>query len=480
MAEIEILLYVSFAIVLAATGTLIWRINQSRAVSIWAVLLLVNPLLTLLKGLTIVRCYTVGLGIWFSLKKITIYLPYWVILPLLIAAWSALTIIWSPDKQIAISTTLDLLIVGVFLLATISVGDKFKTASNMAKIASPIIIFSSIATILFRFFPNFEATYFRSELAKILHGSQTIEKILRGTVEANVLLGDGMKSGGIFFTNANRASLFFGLVVITYLIVYISEKRTYALIVALSSGAAILSTNSKTGIFLFLLFSVGVVISSLFVLKLPSRKRAKYFSWLAFATGVFFLILAKSNLIAMFLSASAETLKPRAYIWETAINSIKQNLFLGLGQGGWKLAWTPVANRIQISEEYPPHNFMLETWLSMGIVGALLVLFFLVLCVTQLFIWLRQSLTNSDRLIRILAIVMWLWIVVHGLGDNTLYYGCLNCLPLVAITMMISSGNLDWLGSSKFSLTTRPIRFLVSRNRVQVHQSSSYVRKEFS
>ncbi|RLP83674.1 O-antigen ligase family protein [Mycetocola lacteus] len=432
------IIWILCALAIISTVALAVIDRRDSTIGAWFALALINPFITVVKGVTALRAFSLALfaivGVRDRNRSLALSAPAIIMFGL--AIWSAITALWSPDPAAALTRALEWIIASAMLGLPWVLQNPLDRVGGIAKILTPVTLLAAITTIMFRILPSIERAFFESSLAQIMFSPKLVEDVRSGRVEANVLLGDGNKAGGILSSNANRTSLILGLATLAYLGIFVYLKHRYALITALISAAAVVATNSKTGI---VMLAIAPILAFILWRSTQGLTRKN----LAAVAGVLvpLAIIAGVGLTlfgSRFIAASAETLEPRKAIWATAFELIGQNPVFGSGAGSWELFWAPVSEKTGFSAAYPPHNFLLRSMIDLGAIGTVGIIAVIVLFMWTAFKQLRSSTSHAGRIAAALVIASWLWVVVHGLGDNTEYFGLLNNLPFLVLLSILA------------------------------------------
>lgn len=426
------IIWAALAIVVIATAALIVWQREYRLLSIWLVLMHVNPMFTIVKGATLVRSASGLAAVWLFLKERWTALPRFVYVGYVIAGWALLSVLWSPDRAAALVRGIEFFLVAVALSFPFLATNRAHFVRILSNTLIPITLLTSLTTILFRFSGSLERQYITSPLGGFILGTGTVAEIQSGRLEANVLLGEGLKAGGILSTNANRTALILGVASLAYFTIYVMFKNRFALATSVIAGIAVIATNSKTGIVLLLVSGVVTFVLWRFANGITRRSAKIVFGGLAG------LVVALVPVVVLFgprfIEASATTLEPRKVLWSSAFELVGRNPIFGSGTGSWEIFWRPISEAHGYSAAYPPHNFLLRATIELGLVGALLMLVFYVFL--GIFLIRKSSPGAGSAIVRASLIAVWIWIFVHGMGDNTEYYGQIGNVPFLYLLFL--------------------------------------------
>lgn len=277
----------------------------------------------------------------------------------------------------------------------------------MVKSAAPAVALQSVLVIAFRVSPALEEAFLRSKLALVTIGPGVDR--LYSDMWNNVL--QISKSGGLY-VNGNMASLLGGIAALVLAVTARRSKSGWLYVVAGLAMAGSISTGSKTAIVVVLVLMVAAV-------WLPHMLQ----SWaLVLSVPIFMLIplLISTALEALgriapgFYNASDSSFGARETLWGRAWELFLQSPLEGLGFGGWTL---------HVNSRYPPHNYVIAAWSNSGLVAAALVVTVVVTAVAIGLTIAAKQAAVRDRRTAVLCVLAIVWVLVHGMADNTSVYG---------------------------------------------------------
>jgi O-antigen ligase len=327
---------------------------------------------------------------------------------LLLAAFSALCLVgafWSPDQALAIKTFIKVAGILVVCVAVAVSPQHVRRAAIATLSASAAVL--AIAVVVFRVLPLLEAGFLYSPFATYTVDPDILTGLVEGTEWANVLAGD--RAGGVF-SNANVASLFFGLCLFLTLAARLGPRRTTALSAPLVAG--ILATGSKAG--LAALVVTGVVWLMVWMrgrLTLGGVSLLSAGGMVALFGFVFYIVRAR------LWETSAQSFDTRFEVWRLAITQLGQHPVLGLGFGGWE-RWIDDALAYEGTfVRYPLHNLFLIAWSWVGFGGAVLAAAF---ALTAIVSPLRRPtiVAARDHLARRALSLTFLWFLIQSMFTN--------------------------------------------------------------
>lgn len=299
----------------------------------------------------------------------------------------------------------------------------------------PGVVAQAVSTIIFRFSPSTEESYYRSTLSTIFIG-RTGQELYTTDLTNNVLNPD--RAGGFLFTNLNRASMVMGVMLIAYLAYgWISRKR-WVWLAILPLAAAIAVGGSKTGLALLVLLPT---YSAILALASRSEKPAQRMGIVL--TSLIVLVVAVQVVLSTaddYVSASEATLLPRLQLWSEALRAIGENWVLGLGFGGWYDRWEAGGVQIAFSMR-PAHNWVLQAWLDGGLAYVLVSVAYVIVVVLMQMRAVQAASGGRMKFALALAGSGLLWPIIHALGDNSPIFGdppALTFVTLLAALLLVS------------------------------------------
>jgi O-antigen ligase len=254
---------------------------------------------------------------------------------------------------------------------------------------------------------------------------------LFGASPNNVL--DIDKAGGVF-VNGNVASMFMGASAMALLGVWAYQKKRWALAVAIVAFMGTVATGSKTGLGLTILLPLGsVAVYHALRLKVGMVP-------VAFAIGLlgcaFEYLRGSSVSTGSLVSSSVSTIEVRNKIWYAAWELFLRHPIAGLGLGGWEQQMPYWRSRLGLPLDYPPHNYIIYSWAQLGLLGAVLVVAFVV--TVGVVAQRAVSMSSNDPAALAGAIFFsgaMVWVLLHGMGDNTTIYGDQRSMVLVGAVL---------------------------------------------
>jgi O-antigen ligase len=355
-----------------------------------------------------------------------------VALLLALLAWNVIYLVRDNNAE-AQYAVLDLCRLLALVLLSVQVSRSDPTIlRSMMRFLAPLVLAQSAAIGVFRLFPAIEESYWLSPIAPYLSGAKVAE--LFTTATNNVV--EPEKAGGIFL-NGNTASAVAGLCACLFAAFAVRFRSRAFGLVALVAWASIFFCGSKTGIALGVL--VPAVAAMLFVV-LPAKRRVVSRATalvVGLPAGLFGVSLLLDN-SPDYVADTGDSIAIRSRIWTIATDLIREHPLSGAGFGGFTEATTLRATELLVPAGYPAHNFLLTEWMNTGLVGVLLVV--------AIFVYLAvQSITTivrGDRAASLAAALTFggaLWLFIHGMGDNTAFFGMQNSMILFGIMVALSA-----------------------------------------
>lgn len=300
------------------------------------------------------------------------------------------------------------------------------TVRSFLKIFPFFAIIEALLVMLFRIYPDFESTFLHSQYARYFITSNILD-ILFDAGRNNVL--DPMKSGG-FFVNANSASCFLGICsFITGGVGYAYRLRLLKCM-AIFLWIAILFTGSKTGVGLAIVLPFTAWLISASFIRRRLLARITLIMLLLGVLSISFPYLILSDFIHM----SGESFNVRLLIWNYAWREFLAHPLLGQGFGGWQLSYANYAYTVGLQNGIPPHNTLIYLWSQSGIFALFLGVIFIISIIG--FGWrILRSNSSEVKALGIGTTFAFLWLFIHGMGDNTGIVGDIHMQPILATAL---------------------------------------------
>ncbi|PPF40860.1 O-antigen ligase [Rathayibacter sp. AY1A3] len=394
--------------------------------------------LAVLLALSVVQLYTLG-PVTAPVAWSLLFLPYsvarlrggridrFVVVVLLVIAGTLFALTYSGARAAALRDVVSVVSFLTPYLAVRGLGDgAWRVVGRALNWAAPVFLLQVTLTILFQLDPVQETAYLRWPDA-VLFSDIYVRDIF--TTSFNNVLQE--KSGG-FFLNGNIASMYMATTGALAFAVWRRQRGRLLLLVAVAGLVGALFTLSKTAIVLAIVLPLlvaairGLKGRSLgpvaWMITIPSGITAVY------AVAVSFPQLAEAGLL---------TLGARGDFLRLAASAFPDNWLLGLGYGGWQELWLARGSQFtQHSEPRPPHNLLVTAWTNGGLLIALPVLAFLLLATVAVVRLLLRVARNEAVAVGALAVAV-LWTFLHGMADNTTWFGDQHSLATLAVSVAL-------------------------------------------
>lgn len=356
---------------------------------------------------------------------------------LAVVALSAVSIVLlSRDRTEGVLLTARMVAFLALLALAVEVGTRRPRGLERALLwFAPAAFAEAVLVIWFRFDTAAEEAFIRSAPGRLLIGPSTASTLYT-TNRNNVI--DPLKSGGVF-VNGNVASMFLGVAVAVFVVLAIRTGRRGYYVPALVCWLAVFATGSKTGALLAVVLPVCALLAR--ILTRPGHRRYVVPVALAAPFGVLLVQWAVDQFVPESAADAAKTFGYRTRLWQAAADMFTDSPVLGLGFGGWDSGLRPYVARLSLDEGMPPHNLLIATWANLGLVGALVVLAFMIVVVAGHLRFLALAPARPVARVAAWSLVAWAWVFIHGMGDNTTLYGDLHTmLPLVVLGAFVWTG----------------------------------------
>ncbi|WP_432519589.1 hypothetical protein [Kineococcus sp. SYSU DK006] len=390
--------------------------------------LFVGPLGTM--SLPLSQCWTILIALCWLLERKELPLGDAVLRgTLLLAAAEGAAIAWSPDPLVGVLEVARLVSFAFLVLYAVRV--ERDDPRGLRGPLTLVLLWAVVDALLvwaFRLSPAAESAFLHSPLASLVIGPDAMSAFF-GDGANNVT--DPAKSGGLFI-NANVSSMFLGVSTFAFLALGVGERgrrRRWYAAGALTTWSATFATGSKTAAALALL--LPVLVRGVQVLGRPGARWFLPQAVAVVALGAWQLPRLLERSVPGYADASAHSLASRAPMWEFARRMVGEHLVLGLGHGGWTRTMEQFA-ALGI-EALPPHNLLIAAWAACGLGGVLALLVLAVTVLVRLTATVVRRVGSPLARTAAFALGAWLWVLVHGMGDNTAVYGESKTMILLAL-----------------------------------------------
>ena len=233
----------------------------------------------------------------------------------------------------------------------------------------------------------------------------------------NVL--DAARAGGLFL-NANVASMCCGVLFMLTLAQYLHGRSRLMGVCTLLDFSAIFFTGSRTG---EILAVTAVLAITAFGVPLGPWLKA-FRAAVIVAIPVVALAILRSSAAN---SSGGQSVDIRTQIWSASAHLFSSHPVLGLGFGGWAIAFAPYAYSLGYVIDYPPHNLFIYTWSQSGIVAVALIPA----------VWIALIRDTAGRSAeRYKTTCAWIalgWVALHGMADNTTLFGDVHTAAFIGV-----------------------------------------------
>jgi O-antigen ligase len=305
-------------------------------------------------------------------------------------------ITYSSDVNAALDSALLFIEIG----GLIALGARLKDHAGLIwrTVAAWVLVALADAALVvyFRLVPDAELSWFQGPIAPFLIAGGSLRSLFT-TAGNNALAAD---KAGAFFPNANAGSAMLGVAFILAIALAKHSAHRRWWLAAVAFGVSILASGSTAGLLLLVSSLVLIAVGRLqrWLLKLPLLA--------VLTAGLIYGGLALGE-----QATSNLDVVTRGLLWRLAATAISLHPVFGLGFGGWDKFAGNYFGLVGGASSYPPHNLLLNSWVQMGAVGAILVVVFF----AQVLISLHRSTLAESGLISIAV----LWTVLHSMADNT-------------------------------------------------------------
>lgn len=302
--------------------------------------------------------------------------------------YAAFSVVWAVDKS---ACTTGLLVLATSIVTTFMVASMINSEEDLSMMSAAVIL-NLLIVFLIAIYESFTSHF----IFPVTDGKENYEYTY------NMF---GLFRPKVMFININNLSAFIGMSIAPCLIYFRDKKTRFVLstIFFLLAAVVMILTDSRTG-FVCILFSI------LFIWLFNYRSTKSIFKILFFFLGIFllFLFITYYEFIESIIFVQGGVGgEDRLPIWRDCINTCVNNLFMG---GGWANA--PALSRTNI----PPHNYLLQILVEVGIIG----LFSLLLFLNKIFPRYGILKTNQMYEYSFLFIILF---IISSVGPSSLH-GC--------------------------------------------------------
>ena len=208
-------------------------------------------------------------------------------------------------------------------------------------------------------------------------------------------------------------------------------------------GVALILSGSRGGLVALL----GEIIF-LIIITTKTKNTKQLALKIGLSTALIMMLIAGSILIGgetsltrIAESANSEDFSSsRFHIWSVTVKSIAANLPFGAGLGAFGAAYTPFDTSSGMETVEQAHNDYLQVLADLGIVGAIIGIFFLFIFFKTGF----KSIKVKSRLRRGIALGAFAGIfavLIHSLFDFVLHITAISVLFLALLALLVNSGD---------------------------------------
>lgn len=350
-----------------------------------------------------------------------------------------LSLSWSPDPRLGLTVISYLLAFMLVLSAAMDM--KREQLMRLLRWTAWLGLAEAVLVVIFRFEPELKMLFLHTPVASLFI-SRNLLGVLFTTAQNNVL--DPSKSGG-FFTNANVAAAYMGVISMAWLALRItgSKDARLPLFIPIAYLLAIWTTGSKAGVLLSVT-SVMVFVWLARGYSVTVRKWTTVFGVfvpiiVGLVYAVYFIAYMGAADVGTFKSHADSTFLIRTKIWGYAVKSFPHHALLGQGFGGWQKGFPGYAYAHGIPPSFPPHDTFIYLWSQGGLFAAVLGLVFAVGLMSYLWRHMRVSgaTSSSDALVYLAGFMAFGWTFVHGLGENFGLVGEAHMAPFLAVMLAL-------------------------------------------
>ncbi|MDX2141049.1 MAG: O-antigen ligase family protein [Chloroflexota bacterium] len=209
------------------------------------------------------------------------------------------------------------------------------------------------------------------------------------------------------------------------------NRRIFGTLAVLIFAAALVLTLSAGALFLGIPAAVAVVLMAHF-----GRRALLPLGGLTLLGAAALPILSQSARFARLLDPSEGTNFFRLRVWQSALAAIQDRPLTGLGLDQFLYVFRGryiLPDAWQEPNLSHPHNFILDFWLRLGMMGVILLLAFLALLAARFIRVIRTATDSMQRVLAIGAAGCLANMLVHGLVDNSLFVN-----DLIYVFMLLS------------------------------------------
>ena len=372
-----------------------------------------------------------------------------------------LSLVWSVDRVLGIKVIIyEAVFIVVFSAAKYCDWGSLKRQPTMWAFSIGCCLLAGFV-IVCRVFPELEKTFLLSEWSGIFINPNVQQGLADGSIRNNAF--DPVKAGGIF-VNANVASCYLGMLSLCALACIRRPRLAWG--ISLPLLVAVFSTGSKTATILLIGLTIVYLVVALVLKNILAARMALALGVMVASMMMLFYSPIPQQLVDKITSQETsqaptlpsaspplpdepgpretldnaeDSMSSRLLIWQYGLEAFEERPLMGQGYGGWQQGFSSYVKRlreegVELRDGFPPHNTFIYLWSQSG---ALSVLFATLL----LLYWSGSSLSaigkNREKehgLRMAMALAgAWVWLTVHGMGDNTGLLGDAHQVTLLAV-----------------------------------------------
>ena len=378
------------------------------------------------------------------LKRTLTQLP--VALLIILMALQALSLLWSSDSHLGIATILyEMPFLILYVIAfNVAMIDPRKLC-NILKVYAVLSLVPLAAIIIFSLWHELDPAFLKSSLAKLVINPNSLTRYLS-------LPGHDQWSGkpNGFFTNQNVGGAYLGICALllwgagTYL------RTNWMKMIAVLHWGTLFFTLSFAASILAIILPITIISTFLFLKNKPLLSIKIYLRLAGFFISsvlIGVIIFLKKPLI---LGYAIQKFKSRLIFWKVAANFLPHHFLLGLGFGGWAIAYKkfsalpfppiPISYLKLLEPNLPPHNSLLMLWAESGILASLVGLLFMMSLIGCCWKALRLISDPRTTLFALCVSASIAWVLLQGMAENWGVIGEMHIQPILAVSFGLMMG----------------------------------------
>ncbi|CAM3219305.1 TPA: O-antigen ligase family protein [Klebsiella pneumoniae] len=366
----------------------------------------------------------------------------------LIIVFSSASLLWSVQpssgfREILTFIQFMLIVSGVY---HVTKNNGLRYMYSILNVMLILIAIEAVLIILFRLLPDLKLGLILSNTSRIFLGGNVLDSLLYEGQRNNFY--DPIKSGGLFFINANAAGCYVGIASFLSYSIYKTTRKKITLLLGLICYVSVFFTGSKASA----LFAVGIPLFIYYLASSNKNKITIITSVLGCGAFLFFVVnIFNISMNSEFLTESTDTADTRFGIWNYAWHAFINNPIIGQGYGGWQEDYGRFFKTVYI---YPPHNTIIYMWSKAGLMAAILSCWFIFL--TLKINWRGMfSINQQLKYASISGMMVSLWLMLHGFGENFGLVGEQHQMPILAISIGIVMALKNMTSSLNYNISNK-------------------------